>query len=154
MVCNVLYLFFQSFYNLEFSYINAASAIFGVAAQPHMTVDIPEFSTDDAIQWLYKAERFFRVYSIPDDQKNVIGNVAVSVFFGLVLVLIKNVGYVEFGLHYVSPQFTVLKNLSSQWVGRNSTSQPSSSTIKTPFISGDVLGSDLVSGSVPTIKPR
>ncbi|ESW14029.1 hypothetical protein PHAVU_008G246900 [Phaseolus vulgaris] len=33
-------------------------------------------------------------------------------------------------------------------------SQHSSSTIKTPFISGDVLGSDLVSGSVPTIKPR
>ncbi|XP_029124521.1 probable LRR receptor-like serine/threonine-protein kinase At1g06840 isoform X2 [Cajanus cajan] len=33
-------------------------------------------------------------------------------------------------------------------------SQPSSSTIKTPFISGDVSGSDLVSGSIPTIKPR
>ncbi|KAL9316445.1 hypothetical protein ACSQ67_017446 [Phaseolus vulgaris] len=33
-------------------------------------------------------------------------------------------------------------------------SQPSSSTIKTSFISGDVSGSDLVSGSVPTIKPR
>ncbi|KAL2317356.1 hypothetical protein Fmac_031232 [Flemingia macrophylla] len=33
-------------------------------------------------------------------------------------------------------------------------SQPSSSTIKTPFISGDVSGSDIVSGSIPTIKPR
>ncbi|KAL2317360.1 hypothetical protein Fmac_031236 [Flemingia macrophylla] len=33
-------------------------------------------------------------------------------------------------------------------------SQPSSSTINTPFISGDVSGSDLVSGSIPTIKPR
>ncbi|CAJ1970783.1 unnamed protein product [Sphenostylis stenocarpa] len=33
-------------------------------------------------------------------------------------------------------------------------SQPSSSTTKTAFISGDVSGSDLVSGSIPTIKPR
>jgi len=33
-------------------------------------------------------------------------------------------------------------------------SQPSSSIIKTPFISGDVSGSDLVSGTIPTIKPR
>ncbi|KAK7321430.1 hypothetical protein VNO77_32075 [Canavalia gladiata] len=32
--------------------------------------------------------------------------------------------------------------------------QPSSSTAKTPFISGDVSGSDLVSGDIPTIKPR
>ncbi|KAJ1377997.1 Serine-threonine/tyrosine-protein kinase, catalytic domain [Sesbania bispinosa] len=33
-------------------------------------------------------------------------------------------------------------------------SQPSSSTIKTPFISLDVSGSDLVSGDIPTIRPR
>ncbi|ESW14023.1 hypothetical protein PHAVU_008G246400 [Phaseolus vulgaris] len=33
-------------------------------------------------------------------------------------------------------------------------SQPLSSTIETPFISGDVSGSDLVIQSVPTIKPR
>ncbi|KOM47134.1 hypothetical protein LR48_Vigan07g083800 [Vigna angularis] len=33
-------------------------------------------------------------------------------------------------------------------------SEPSSSIIRTPFISGDVSGSDLVSGSIPTIKPR
>ncbi|KAL9321934.1 hypothetical protein ACSQ67_009987 [Phaseolus vulgaris] len=37
--------------------------------QPHMIVDIPKFSTDNVIQWLYKVERFFRVYFIPDDQK-------------------------------------------------------------------------------------
>jgi len=26
--------------------------------QPHMIVDMPKFSTDDVIQWLYKAGRF------------------------------------------------------------------------------------------------
>lgn len=30
----------------------------------------------------------------------------------------------------------------------------SSSAIKTPFVSGDVSGSDLVSGVIPSIKPR
>ena len=35
-----------------------------------------------------------------------------------------------------------------------SSSQPSSSTIETPFMSVDMSGSDLVSGDIPTIKPR
>lgn len=30
----------------------------------------------------------------------------------------------------------------------------SSSAIRTPFVSGDVSGSDLVSGVIPSIKPR
>ena len=34
-----------------------------------MKVDFPKFSGDEAMQWIYKAERFFRIYSIPDDQK-------------------------------------------------------------------------------------
>ncbi|XP_045833702.1 probable LRR receptor-like serine/threonine-protein kinase At1g06840 [Trifolium pratense] len=38
--------------------------------------------------------------------------------------------------------------------GTTFSSQPSSSTIKNPFISEDILGSDLVSGDVPTIRPR
>lgn len=39
--------------------------------------------------------------------------------------------------------------------GTTFSSQPSSSNIKTPFIvSGDILGSDLVSGDIPTIRPR
>ncbi|XP_015949211.1 probable LRR receptor-like serine/threonine-protein kinase At1g06840 [Arachis duranensis] len=39
--------------------------------------------------------------------------------------------------------------------GKLSTSTPSSSSaIKTPFVSGDVSGSDLVSGVIPSIKPR
>lgn len=35
-----------------------------------------------------------------------------------------------------------------------SSSQPSSSTSRTPFVSEDVSGSDLVSGKIPTIRPR
>jgi hypothetical protein len=38
--------------------------------------------------------------------------------------------------------------------GTTFSSQPSSSTIKNPFISEDILGSDLVSGNTPTIRPR
>jgi len=47
----------------------ASRQIFSVLQpHPHMTVDIPKFSTVHAMQWLYKVECFFRVYSIPDDQ--------------------------------------------------------------------------------------
>ncbi|QCE01087.1 hypothetical protein DEO72_LG7g2379 [Vigna unguiculata] len=35
-----------------------------------------------------------------------------------------------------------------------SSSQPSSSTRRTPFVSEDVSGSDLISGKIPTIRPR
>jgi len=48
-----------------------------------MIVDIPKFSTDNVIQWLYKVERFFRVYFIPDDQKV---SIALFQFDGKVLV--------------------------------------------------------------------
>ncbi|KAK7385631.1 hypothetical protein VNO78_31379 [Psophocarpus tetragonolobus] len=48
----------------------------------------------------------------------------------------------------------VVEYVASDSSGTIFSSQPSSSTIKTPFISGDVSGSDLVSGSIPTIKPR
>ncbi|RDX76521.1 putative LRR receptor-like serine/threonine-protein kinase, partial [Mucuna pruriens] len=44
--------------------------------------------------------------------------------------------------------------IASDSSGAIFSSQPSSSTINTPFISGDVSGSDLASGSIPTIKPR
>ncbi|KAL2975946.1 hypothetical protein AAZX31_14G191300 [Glycine max] len=44
--------------------------------------------------------------------------------------------------------------ITSDSSGTIFSSEPSSSVIKTPFISGDVSGSDLVSGSIPTIKPR
>ena len=43
---------------------------------------------------------------------------------------------------------------TSNYSGTVCSSQPSSSTIKTPFISEDVSGSDLVSGGMPTIRPR
>lgn len=35
-----------------------------------------------------------------------------------------------------------------------SSSSASASVMKTPFVSGDVSGSDLVSGVIPSIKPR
>jgi len=36
----------------------------------HMKVDFPTLlDWGDVIQWIYKAERFFRVYDIPEDQK-------------------------------------------------------------------------------------
>ncbi|KAL9316442.1 hypothetical protein ACSQ67_017443 [Phaseolus vulgaris] len=38
--------------------------------------------------------------------------------------------------------------------GRIFSSQPSSSATRTPFVSEDVSGSDLVSGKMPTIRPR
>jgi len=38
--------------------------------------------------------------------------------------------------------------------GRKFSSQPSSSTGRTPFVSEDVSGSDLISGKIPTIRPR
>ncbi|WVY91183.1 hypothetical protein V8G54_036697 [Vigna mungo] len=44
--------------------------------------------------------------------------------------------------------------IKSDSSGTMFSSEASSSIIKTPFISGDVSGSDLVSGSIPTIKPR
>ncbi|KAH1214511.1 putative LRR receptor-like serine/threonine-protein kinase [Glycine max] len=43
---------------------------------------------------------------------------------------------------------------TSNYSGTVCSSQPSSSTIKIPFISEDVSGSDLVSGGIPTIRPR
>jgi len=36
---------------------------------PYVKVEFPKFSSEDAMQWLYKAERYFRVYSIPEEQK-------------------------------------------------------------------------------------
>lgn len=36
----------------------------------------------------------------------------------------------------------------------SSTTPSSSSAIRTPFVSGDVSGSDLISGVIPSIKPR
>ncbi|KAK7372243.1 hypothetical protein VNO80_05617 [Phaseolus coccineus] len=54
----------------------------------------------------------------------------------------------------LEPDSKGVEYVTSDSSGTILSSQPSSSTIKTPFISGDVSGSDLVSGSVPTIKPR
>ena len=34
-----------------------------------MKVDFPKFYGDDAMQWLYKAEHFFIIYSLPKDMK-------------------------------------------------------------------------------------
>lgn len=44
--------------------------------------------------------------------------------------------------------------VTSDHSGTLFSSEPSSSTIKSPFVSNDVSGSDLVSGHVPTIRPR
>lgn len=38
--------------------------------------------------------------------------------------------------------------------GSTFSSQPSSSVMKNPFVSEDSLGSELVSGDIPTIRPR
>ncbi|KAK8467080.1 hypothetical protein PHAVU_008G245600 [Phaseolus vulgaris] len=54
----------------------------------------------------------------------------------------------------LEPDSKGVEYVTSDSSGTILSSQPSSSTINTPFISGDVSGSDLVSGSVPTIKPR
>ncbi|KAL9316446.1 hypothetical protein ACSQ67_017447 [Phaseolus vulgaris] len=54
----------------------------------------------------------------------------------------------------LEPDSKGVEYVTSDSSGTILSSQPSSSTINTPFLSGDVSGSDLVSGSVPIIKPR
>jgi len=35
-----------------------------------MKVDFPRFAGgDDVMQWIYRADRFFKIYDMPEDQK-------------------------------------------------------------------------------------
>ncbi|ESW14005.1 hypothetical protein PHAVU_008G245000 [Phaseolus vulgaris] len=54
----------------------------------------------------------------------------------------------------LEPDSKGVEYVTSDSSGTILSSQPSSSTINTHFISGDVSSSDLASGSAPTIKPR
>lgn len=40
-----------------------------------MKVDFPRFSREEVMQWIYKVERFFKIYDIPEDQKVDIASV-------------------------------------------------------------------------------
>jgi len=40
------------------------------AASRQLRVEFPHFSSsEDILQWIYLAERFFRIYEIPENQK-------------------------------------------------------------------------------------
>ena len=40
------------------------------SALRQMRVDFPHFTrSEDILQWIYRAERFFRIYDVPEDQK-------------------------------------------------------------------------------------
>jgi len=40
-----------------------------------MKLDFPRFTGDDAMTWLYKAEKFFTLYNTPDEQKVSIASI-------------------------------------------------------------------------------